>query len=1270
MKLPLALMFVALALPLTAAPVPVPAGLLTAATTTTDASGQSWVYLRWQSTDGSLPFGTPFAVYLKNGAADSPEPLVSQGIAMPADKTAIASVILSRAAAIGADPVAVNGAISNYYDVVRNDHFVPDVATDLPSDCTEIPERLAKIVQQARGDARSVESLRQLALAQPVFALATAEAWAGRVTAPVGSPVTIELRTWDPATSTETGVAGRITVNVGTPELILAPGAPVQVPDLTATGERVVKLRFATSDDLRRQGPILSGYSLHRVTRAEAEARSWHVAPPAMAELRALAAGSPLIAKNLTPGPLLIGKLFSDLTVADFSDTPSGDPVTHYFADDNGRYSLDAQGNVTGTAFPDGAQFYYFAAGRDLLGRDGLVSPGGLATAVARLSPPVPVEVTLTPETYDLAGSPAQGFRLRWKANLPEGDNDTDRYEVFRGSHNVDLNDPNTLPAPVEIAHAPDADGYMSWLDTSLPVNPAETSTWWYTLRAVHDSPQPPDNRSGLTPVIYGSLQADSAPLPPAAVPAMACPLAGLAVDATAGLADYEMITLAADDPGNEGQRRVRLVIATPDHGVDTVEIKWSWFVGINSEVTEQEFTSFEVPRDTDQVVMDFMVPAIPPTEGTPVITFTARAVSTAGATSGEVVRGFSVADVTTAEGAWNQNQALVIRGTALAPGLAELRRSNALHVAMFGLSTPVTLNGGAGPTPAGPSSFAATVQFDDHTPLVLESQRNGVWETFTGTEAMGGRISFTDPVADPPAEDYRAYLVQTGSSPCIHFADRADGGITPVSLLLTLPPNYGEYRIYRRVDEGALELIAQGDGSELPPLATVVQRHDNALPATASRLAYFGQTFDKQGVASGLVPLGETITLGRARVETPVLKVPRPAGSSLEPSVRLEWFCPPDGIERFAVTLTRIGEVPGGSTPSLPPGGPIAGGPFGKGTLIGGASEAAAYEVKAAPGFTPAINRELGEGPVFVYERRVVKDTRYKISVQAISIAGVSSPPSREFEFAWRTPQAPPPVAQEPTVSWPIRHLPPVGKWHPFVKAELTGSLGGPQLGPGNTLLSPGTSSDYPVGVRIGTLGGLGRSDETEDPPGSGHIVAEIPFNLLFEKRGPNPMNYLYRRGDWKEGTDLEMANSFPMFLTEGFLKPAAPGSLSQPGEMLLPAVLYRQQVPSAKWPVVSGETIQVSPMIEKIAYNVTPPLVGRPFGEWMALRDPHVGLVHRISPLGESYGQWMDLFLLDTQPVVRGAKYRYTLLRFHAGTGEIAEAIDCGELLIPENL
>ena len=1279
MKLTFPLLCIALAITDLAvgAQSPVPNGLLTAATTTTDASGQKWVYLRWQSTDGELPFGTPFAVYMKNGAADSTAPLVSQGIAMAADKTAIASVQLSRSTALGADPAEVAETINTYYDVIRNSHLITDLNAPLADDGTGLAEKLARLIQQARGDARSVESLRQIALSHPAMALAIGEAWAGRVSVPSGSPVTIELRSWDPVTSTETGIAGRVTVNVGTPEIILAPGAPVQVPDSTATGDRVVKLRFSTGEALRRQTPIMSGFSLHRVTRAAAEARGWHMNPPPITALRALETSNPTSAANLTHGPLLIGKLFDATSVANFDMAPPGDPITHYFADDNHRYARDANGNIIGTPFPDGAQFYYFAAGRDLLGRDGLLSFGGPGTAIARLAPPVPMEVTLTAEPFEVESQIRHGFRLRWKANLPDGDNGTDFYEIFRGSQadtpGVDLADPTTLPQPtIVLPQAPAGDGYMSWLDTTIANNVATpTSTWWYTIRAVHHSPAPPDNRSGLAPALYGSIHADSAPEPPVAIPSYACPLAGLAIDATQSLGNYELVQLASDDPTNPARRRVRLVIATPDGGIDAVGFKWSWVDSANASYEEGDFTDFEIIRDATETVINFEIPAVPSANGTPSISFTARAKSIAGATSREVSRSFTVADVVSAVGSWPADQAMVIHGTALAPGLTELRRSIALHTAMFGLGNPVSINGGGGATSAGGKYFTGGVYFSDHTAVVVEAQRNGLWTTFTGVEAMGNRISFLDPLAPgtdggSQADGYRAFLVETGSSPRIHFADGAHGDIPPVSLLLQLPANFGEYRIYRRVDDGNLELLAQGDGSKLPPSATVVQRDDNTLPATACRLAYFGQTFDKQGVASALVPLGETITIGRARVETPVLKIPRPLGTADEAFVRLEWYCPPEGIERFVVNMTPLGLVPGGATAAIPSGGPISSNPFQKGATVSNTTTSAAYSVKALPAFTPAINRDLGEGPVFVYtNQRVVKDTKYKISVQAISVAGIPSPPSREFEFAWRTPTAPAAAPDEPKVAWPSRPLPPVGHWHPYVKAELTSRIYGAQS---TKLLSPGSEEEYPVGVRIGSFGqSVVHSTPVEDPSGSGHFVCPVQYGSIMGSRGSNPINYLFPRGDWKSSVDPVLAASYPLWRSEyeHLLQESIGSRLKSLGEMLLPAVLYRQQVPSVKWPNVSGGTIQVSPMIEKIAYNTVTPAGGFPT---TIVRDPYIGLHYRTDFRG--YGSWIDLFLLDTQPVIKGAKYRYTLLRFDAGTGEIAESIDAGELLIPEDL
>ena len=63
-----------------------PEGLLVTATTTTSVVGQPWIYVRWQATDGRLPYGTPFMVYIKSGDAASTAPFAEQGLTFPAEQ--------------------------------------------------------------------------------------------------------------------------------------------------------------------------------------------------------------------------------------------------------------------------------------------------------------------------------------------------------------------------------------------------------------------------------------------------------------------------------------------------------------------------------------------------------------------------------------------------------------------------------------------------------------------------------------------------------------------------------------------------------------------------------------------------------------------------------------------------------------------------------------------------------------------------------------------------------------------------------------------------------------------------------------------------------------------------------------------------------------------------------------------------------------------------------------------------------------------------------
>ncbi len=99
-----------------------------------------------------------------------------------------------------------------------------------------------------------------------------------------------------------------------------------------------------------------------------------------------------------------------------------------------------------------------------------------------------------------------------------------------------------------------------------------------------------------------------------------------------------------------------------------------------------------------------------------------------------------------------------------------------------------------------------------------------------------------------------------------------------------------------------------------------------------------------------------------------------------------------------------------------------------------------------------------------------------------------------------------------------------------------------------------------------------------------------------------------------------------------------------------LTPFVLYRTQVPSALWPQVPGDISQVSPRMEAIAWATS--------SGGYTIYDP---FVHVKQPNGASATPADPgyLYVLDTQPIVGRAKYRYYLMLLHPVTGEIEEVL-----------
>ena len=79
---------------------------------------------------------------------------------------------------------------------------------------------------------------------------------------------------------------------------------------------------------------------------------------------------------------------------------------------------------------------------------------------------------------------------------------------------------------------------------------------------------------------------------------------------------------------------------------------------------------------------------------------------------------------------------------------------------------------------------------------------------------------------------------------------------------------------------------------------------------------------------------------------------------------------------------------------------------------------------------------QQLGAGPVFTMEFPVKLNTRYTLSIQALSLAGISGGGSKAYPFAWSLPPAPPIPHEEAKVPWPQRDLPEATNWHPAVRA------------------------------------------------------------------------------------------------------------------------------------------------------------------------------------------------------------------------------------------
>ena len=501
---------------------PVGESVVTAALgiTAEDAAGdQPMVYLTWWPTGDALWEPATYAIYAKEGAPDDPGDFSLAGLIRPQTAALAVGQSINQAVQIGEDPIELANNIDGLFDNV------------LPVADMELNQKLAAIIDVARVDEESAETLSLLTRRHPAAALAAGVAFVEPI--PEGAVRTYEIRACPQGVSDPGNcatVAGRVVVTGGEEKRLPAPGKPVEVPFVNDAGDEDprgnlnVPLRWGTPGDLRERSFFQFGHNVYRVDPEIAEDRDWDRTEPEPETFFNLMATAPERIVQVNDRPILTDRLFAPSEAPDLN----ADPETYYVIDDNERYEPG------GEPFNDGDKFYYFVTARDLLGRPGAVSEGTQVTICYRIPPQAPLDLQVRNHfSYDSSSeTQTQVFELSWDpAKRRENGPDIAEYWIYRWEsveqmHNNQALPTQTLPAnsltggriatvSADTTEYIDNVGphpfvkYSQEGDLSTPavIQDAEAGkTYWYTVRAV-DASACGGNVSGNSGPAYGVLR-------------------------------------------------------------------------------------------------------------------------------------------------------------------------------------------------------------------------------------------------------------------------------------------------------------------------------------------------------------------------------------------------------------------------------------------------------------------------------------------------------------------------------------------------------------------------------------------------------------------------------------------------------------------------------------------------------------------------------------------------------------------------------------------
>jgi hypothetical protein len=907
-------------------------------------------------------------------------------------------------------------------------------------------------------------------------------------------------------------------------------------------------------------------------------------------------------------------------------DDPT-DLVTYFFADSNGRSPGSAQfppgqtplGYLT-PPFNDGDQFYYFVTARDILGRDGVVSPGGPAIACRKNLPSAPTKLSVlnAVQFISLGGGNStnqQNLLVRWQQNTNVSDLVT-QYWVYRWPNPTmaltnDATPSNNLVGIVrQIANT-----NLNFLLDTNPTAPGTPgpSNYWFTVRAVSLSACGQLLFSPNSTPVSGVLRQHAAP------PATTGELIGSCGTPVAMFQQFD--SLANPSGADTNNWNYRVTVTRRDAG-----IAWAQLV-ISNAATQvmQTYGPLYFPPDGNSLSVDFTEPVLANNSGF-----------------------FATCMVGTYYGVVSQTAFCQTTNTPSPAQIFEaVFAAGELLFTALNSSDPflqaVNINQSSCLPAINPTrdvSGTVHMRFDvgPGVPLMIQYNTNSQFWTDVGiaTPDTNGIYSiYLCPCVISPLPPLRGCTVNLpNDGNCDQHVPRAgySGPVAPIHVRFRLTPRTHEYRLYRSINGAPPTLIAQSAAmfdTNLPNNEIV--RTDDAMPPSAARLCYFVQVLDENGNGSPLALIGcKDVT--PPKPPKPVLSEPAPAGNTTNPLVSLNWFCPTSGVYRFEIRLQRA-DQPGSGKPTG----------FSSSKLI----KLSVFKpllpilyMNPIPKFygltrnrslvsfydewqlTPPVGPDFGPGPQFSLTASVVPGVPYHISVAAENIQGYWGDASTEWTFTWQPPPA------FPTVPWPARPLPPVTSFDDASVANqivpYTPRVSAVPFGYYVNTNFVITDAHYPVGIRIGDM----TSYYYNYPNiGTTNFVQYYPNNFAGAPQ-PDPNRSVFHRLSANP-----QAN----------------------GEPLLPIVVYRQQITNANFPRVSGHVTQVTPLIESLPWSIN--------------ANQFVTIPDRLIAFGSE--TWADLpyrflYLRDQQPVILSARYHYYVVRFNS-QHEVAEVIDAGTVELP---